>query len=215
MTSEEILGKVKSGNYDSLADKLESLSTLYHDSGIPDQIDLQIEIIEKYLSSDENRNYGIHICGKLKLEEAAPKLMQILDKDIPSQDLEAAILALGDIKYEPAYSKLEKYVGFSYNHQALISLSNIDFKKTASYLNEQIDKNVADGYKPVNEDGTKNELLLTMECVLSDMIKNYCNPDILENLKYFKTDNPEKKKFLVDALRNITDNKDFLEKALE
>ncbi len=197
-----ILERVDSRTYDSLADKLEALSGTFRNSDIPSKEEAITIITQEYLSSEEKRNYGIHACGKLGLKEFAPKLMQFLGDSLPERDIEATILALGDLEHEPAYSALETYVRTEQNHQALIALSNIDFEKTAKYLNEQIDANVKNRYNPKEEDGAKNKLLLTTECIFTDMLDKYGVETTLENLTYLKTQNPEKRKFILDALKN-------------
>jgi len=179
-----ILEQVESQAYDSLADKLDALSKTYNNSDEQKKSELRDMVITDYLSSENKKTYGIYICGALELNEAAPKLMQVLkDSSETKQDLEAAMLALGDIKHAPAYSLIEKYVGSEHNHQALIALSNIDFQRTASYILDEV----------------KHRSRLTMECIFTDALKRYGVKTALKNLTYLKNENPGCKRIILDA----------------
>ena len=185
MEGSTILEKVDSRKYISLADKLAELEKIYCSSDEQSKAELRRAVINDYLCS-EKANYGIHICGALRLKEAAPNLMSLLEDSTPKQDIEAAILALGDIGHEPAYFLIERYVS-EHNHQALIALSNIDFQRTVPYINQLIGE---------------NSFFLTLECIFADMLERYGAETTLENLRYLKTDNPEKRRFILGALQS-------------
>ncbi len=116
------------------------------------------EIMPRYLSDKWTEAYAIMLCGVAGFTTHAPALLERLNAhEGGSSGITHLIMALGRLRYEPAYGHLKQHLSSEHSFLVLESLARINFKQTVPYLNEAFNKK-GDVWRRFNDEELESAL---------------------------------------------------------